>query len=65
MLILTRRPGETVLIGDNIEVTVLEVHNNQIRLGIMAPGEVPILREELLYRGQTHQDDHTAMSIRR
>ena len=48
MLILTRRSNETIKIGDDIKVTVLEIKGNQVRLGIEAPGEVVILREELL-----------------
>jgi carbon storage regulator len=48
MLVLTRRPGETILIGDDIEITVLAVDGNQIRVGIDAPEDVKILRGELL-----------------
>jgi carbon storage regulator len=50
MLILTRREGETLLIGDNIEVTVLAVSGSQVRIGIEAPREVTILREEVAER---------------
>jgi carbon storage regulator len=50
MLILTRREGETLLIGDNIEVTVLAVNGSQVRIGIEAPREVTILREEVAER---------------
>ena len=48
MLILTRRSNEAIKIGKDIQVTVLEVKGNQVRLGIEAPDEVVILREELL-----------------
>lgn len=65
MLILTRRPGETILIDDDIEVMVLAVNNNQIRLGIKAPEEVPIVREELLLRDPTQQDCRRTMGVRR
>lgn len=51
MLILTRRIGESLIIGDDIEVEVLGSQGNQVRLGIKAPEEVIILREEL-YEGQ-------------
>ena len=50
MLILSRRTGETICIGDNIEITVLEVKGNQVRLGITAPKEVPVHREEIAER---------------
>ena len=48
MLILTRRVGESVVIGEDVTVTVLGVKGNQVRIGIQAPGEVPVYREELL-----------------
>ena len=50
MLILTRRPGETLIISDNIRVTVLDVSGNQVRLGVTAPREVPVHREEVAER---------------
>lgn len=50
MLILTRREGETLLIGDNIEVTVLAVSGSQVRIGIEAPRDVLVLREEVAER---------------
>jgi len=50
MLILTRRIGETLIIRDNIRVTVVEVSGNQIRLGVTAPREVPVHREEVAER---------------
>ncbi len=48
MLVLTRRVDETLHIGDDVQVTVLGVKGNQVRLGIDAPKSVHILREELL-----------------
>ena len=48
MLVLTRRPNQTIVIGDDIVVTVLEVKGDQIRLGIDAPRHVQVLREEVL-----------------
>lgn len=47
MLILSRRPSETIQIGDDITVTVLTVKGNQVRIGIATPKEVRILREEV------------------
>ena len=48
MLVLTRRIGETLRIADNILVTIVEVKGNQVRLGIDAPADVSVLREELV-----------------
>lgn len=50
MLILTRRVGETVMIGDNVTVTVLGVKGNQVRLGVNAPKDVAVHREEIYER---------------
>lgn len=50
MLILTRRVGETVVIGDEVTVTVLGVKGNQVRLGVNAPREVAVHREEIFER---------------
>ena len=51
MLILTRRPGEEIQIGDNVKLTVLGMKGNQVRLGIDAPDDVEIVRCELLKDG--------------
>ena len=48
MLVLTRRPNQSIMIGDDIVVTVLEVKGDQIRLGISAPRHVQVFREEVL-----------------
>lgn len=52
MLILTRRVGETLMIGDNVSVTVLGVKGNQVRIGVNAPKEVAVHREEIFQRIQ-------------
>jgi carbon storage regulator len=53
MLILTRRPGESVKIGDDITVTVLSVRGNQLRLGFSAPRHVAVHRQEVYVRLQS------------
>ncbi len=50
MLILTRRVGETLMIGDDISVTVLGVKGNQVRVGVNAPRDVAVHREEIYDR---------------
>lgn len=50
MLVLTRKPGERLLIGNNVAVTVVRIGPNAVRLGIDAPLEMNIAREELVYR---------------
>ena len=52
MLILTRRVGEAVMVGDDINVTVLGVKGNQVRLGVNAPKTVSVHREEIYQRIQ-------------
>jgi len=52
MLVLTRRVNERIVIGDDVTVTVLEVRGDQVRLGIEAPRDVKVLREEVLQRDE-------------
>ncbi len=55
MLILTRRVGETLMIGDEVSVTVLGVKGNQVRIGVNAPREVSVHREEIYERIKQEQ----------
>ena len=57
MLILTRRVNESLMIGDKITVTVLEVKGSQVRLGVNAPKEVPVHRKEVYERVQREMAD--------
>ncbi len=63
MLILTRRVGETVMIGNEVTVTVLGVKGNQVRIGVNAPKDVAVHREEI-YERIKREEDHDGRSWR-
>ena len=60
MLALTRKKGETLVINNNIEITVLEIRGDQIKIGISAPKDVPIYRKEVYL--QIQQENEAAIS---
>jgi carbon storage regulator len=59
MLILTRRVGETLMIGNEVTVTVLGVKGNQVRIGVNAPKDVAVHREEIYERIKREEDQET------
>lgn len=59
MLILTRKVGESLLIGDDVSVTILNIRGNQIKVGIKAPKEVSVHREEIYQRIQQAKEQQS------
>lgn len=57
MLILTRRVGETLIIGDEVTVTVLAIKGNQVRIGVKAPKDVSVHREEIFERIRSERSE--------
>lgn len=57
MLILTRKVGENLLIGDDISITVLSVRGNQVKIGVDAPKDVSVHREEIYHRIKEAEDE--------
>jgi carbon storage regulator len=60
MLILTRRIGETIVIGHNVRIAVLGIKGNQVRMGVDAPKDVSVHREEIYIRIQNEKGDAEA-----
>jgi carbon storage regulator len=63
MLVLTRKPNQSIMIGDDIEVSVLAVKGEKVRIGIQAPREVPVFRKEV-YLAIQQQDAEASPSAR-
>lgn len=61
MLALTRKKGESIVINNNIEISVLEIHGDQIKIGISAPKDVPIYRKEVYL--QIQEETKEAMNV--
>jgi len=57
MLVLTRKPGEALMLADEVKITVLEVKGKQVRLGIEAPADVAVHREEIYRRIEAERHD--------
>ena len=59
MLILTRKIGENLIIGDDVEITVLSVRGNQVKLGVNAPKEIAVHRQEIYERIKAAEDSNS------
>ncbi|MEJ6950168.1 carbon storage regulator CsrA [Natronospora cellulosivora (SeqCode)] len=63
MLVLTRKKDEKIMIGEDIVITIVEVDNNKVKLGIDAPKEIEILREEVYKEVETENKDAIASDV--
>ena len=63
MLVLSRKLGEKIVIGDNIVVTVVKIDRNQIRIGIEAPSDIPVYREEIAPQRLTQTERSHAVAL--
>ncbi|WP_144478047.1 carbon storage regulator CsrA [Cytobacillus oceanisediminis] len=59
MLVLTRKNGETIKIGDDIEITIISAKNDKVKIGIKAPEDIEILRKEVFDQIQTENEEAT------
>lgn len=57
MLVLTRKEGEKILIGDNITIVILSINGQKCRVGVDAPREIPVVREEVIKKSEHRQPD--------
>jgi carbon storage regulator len=67
MLVLTRKPNQSIMIGDNIEVSVLSVVGEKVRIGIHAPQDIPVFRTEIyveLEQGETREQGSASRDVR-
>ncbi len=62
MLVLSRKKNERIMIGNDIEVTIVEIRGDRVKLGFIGPQEVPIHRQEVYERIANDQNDHAAAS---
>ncbi len=64
MLVLSRKMNEKIMVGDDITITIVKIDRNQVRIGISAPGHVPVYREEILpARWNADQVEDTVVAI--
>jgi carbon storage regulator len=63
MLVLTRKPNQSIMIGDDVEVSVLSVMGEKVRIGIQAPQEIPVFRKEIYL--EIHREDGSDQEGRR